>query len=137
MRLLFVDDEPDILEFYKVAARFHGYENVTTAHDTESARLKGADGPFDLITLDLHMPGAGGLDLAPTLRQSSPGGVIAVISGHVPAELPLAAHRSIDVVFTKPIEISVLTGLFEAALQFTEARQRLLALGDGKPPAAA
>lgn len=59
-RVLAVDDEAGILEVLRAALRRRGYE-VVVAEDGASAigRLE-REGPFDLVILDLVMPGATG-----------------------------------------------------------------------------
>jgi CheY-like chemotaxis protein len=65
-RLLIIDDEPTILE---VLNEFFGsrYDVVTTS-DPAKAMLLAIQRPFDVILLDINMPGMTGLELAAAIR---------------------------------------------------------------------
>ena len=58
--ILLVDDEPTILEVWGELLETHGYR-VTTAAKGEEALSKYVNSHFDLVLLDLNMPGMGGL----------------------------------------------------------------------------
>jgi CheY-like chemotaxis protein len=55
MRVLIVDDEPTVLDFFSQAARAKGVENVDTASTGEEALTKVIGQNYDLITLDIRM----------------------------------------------------------------------------------
>jgi signal transduction histidine kinase len=71
MRILFVDDEPMILDFaYKALTRAgHG---VVTATNGEIALRRAAEGAFDLVITDIKMPRMGGVEFARALLLRSP-----------------------------------------------------------------
>ncbi len=56
MRILLVDDEADLLDAVARGLRREGYA-VDTAMDGDEALVKAAYTPYDLICLDLTMPG--------------------------------------------------------------------------------
>ncbi|HEX6882490.1 MAG TPA: response regulator transcription factor [Planctomycetota bacterium] len=71
-KVLLVDDDPAFRRLGTLALEEAGIEHVTagTASDALAA-LKGAgDEPFDLILLDVELPGMKGLDLVKLLRNS-------------------------------------------------------------------
>jgi two-component system response regulator RegX3 len=69
-RVLVVDDEDAILEFVSYNLRKEGYE-VATAGDGDAAlALYDAD-PFDLVILDIMLPGADGFEVCRRLRAKS------------------------------------------------------------------
>jgi CheY-like chemotaxis protein len=81
-RILVVDDEPDLLEFYSKALTTLGYQ-VTTQSDPQAAlndllRLPHA---FDLLVTDLNMPRITGMQLAEGLRPVRPDLPIVLITG--------------------------------------------------------
>ncbi len=66
-KILVIDDEKDIRELLKFYLEREGYK-VETGGDGESAlRIAGKEG-FDLILLDLMLPGLDGLEVCRTLR---------------------------------------------------------------------
>jgi phosphate regulon transcriptional regulator PhoB len=66
-RILAVDDEPDIIELLSYNLSREGFE-VTTATDGEEALKKIKAKSFDLVILDLMMPGIQGMELCRILR---------------------------------------------------------------------
>ena len=66
-RILAVDDEQDIVELLSYNLSREGFE-VTTATDGEEALKKIRAKSFDLVILDLMMPGIQGMELCRILR---------------------------------------------------------------------
>ncbi len=68
VKILIVDDEPDIIEFLSYNLKKEGYE-VLTANNGHDA-IKVAQSAFpELILLDIMMPGMDGIETCETLRQ--------------------------------------------------------------------
>lgn len=61
-RLLLVDDEQDIRYLFKAELEESGYE-VDTASGAQEAAQKLQEKKFDLLILDIQMPGESGLEL--------------------------------------------------------------------------
>jgi len=68
-RILVVDDEEDILELVRYNLAKEGY-HVTGALTGEDALTKARSETFDLIVLDLMLPGIDGLEVAKRLKNS-------------------------------------------------------------------
>ena len=68
-RILVVDDEEDILELVRYNLAKEGYR-VTSALTGEDALKKALSETFDLIELDLMLPGIDGLEVAKRLKNS-------------------------------------------------------------------
>ena len=68
--LLVVDDDRRILELLSRYLADHGYR-VTTASNAAEARARLGGLSFDLLVLDVMMPGESGLDLARSIRTGS------------------------------------------------------------------
>ncbi len=68
-RVLVVDDDPDIRDYFAAVLDDHGYQ-VAAVGDTVAAL--GALEPFrpDVVIVDVLLPGRSGLDLLVTLRRS-------------------------------------------------------------------
>ena len=74
MRILVVDDEADLVDALARGLRREGYA-VDTATDGEEALAKASWTPYDLVCLDLTMPGIDGLEVCARLRSDPPEGV--------------------------------------------------------------
>ena len=69
-RILVVDDEEDILELVRYNLSREGYQ-VSGAQSGESALKMAEFGNFDLVVLDLMLPGIDGLEVAKRLKKHS------------------------------------------------------------------
>jgi DNA-binding response OmpR family regulator len=67
VRVLVVEDERDLADSLAEGLRGEGYA-VDVAYDGEDARVKAAVYPYDLVTLDVNLPGADGRELCRGLR---------------------------------------------------------------------
>ena len=85
MRLLLVEDEPEIQDFLKQPLADAGYE-VDTAKDGRTAIQLASVKKYDVLIVDLGLPDQDGIDLILQLRRSG-------ISSPV---LILSARRSVD-----------------------------------------
>jgi len=69
MKILVVDDEPDLLEQLRETLTSQKYD-VDTADDGESALDKLFDNPYDLIILDIMLPFIDGLAILREIRKA-------------------------------------------------------------------
>ncbi|MEN3042206.1 MAG: response regulator [Fervidobacterium sp.] len=67
-RILVVEDEPNMRLLVTEELIDAGYE-VDEAENAEEALRKFNDKPYDLVTIDIEMPGMNGLELAGKLRE--------------------------------------------------------------------
>lgn len=67
MTILLVEDEPRIADFVQRGLKAEGY-TVILAPDGEAATAMLAEGEFDLVVLDLMLPGISGQDLCRRMR---------------------------------------------------------------------
>lgn len=74
MRILLVDDEADLVDAIARGLRRNGYA-VDTALDGDEALAKATWTPYDLICLDITMPGLDGFEVCRALRENPPEGV--------------------------------------------------------------
>jgi two-component system OmpR family response regulator len=71
MRVLVVEDEPELRRVLAQALREDGYA-VDEAADGPDGLFKATAWAYDLVLLDLMLPGLGGLDLLRQLRRKKP-----------------------------------------------------------------
>jgi two-component system, OmpR family, phosphate regulon response regulator OmpR len=101
--ILVVDDDARLR---KLLARYlaeHGFL-VATAEDVIDARGKLASFAFDLIVLDLMMPGESGLSLAADLRRRSPVPILMLTAMGEPEDRIAGLERGADDYMVKPFE---------------------------------
>ena len=67
-RILVVDDEPVNVQLLEYLLKTTGYENVTSTNDPRQVVSLHLKHRFDLIILDLHMPGMDGFDVMEALK---------------------------------------------------------------------
>ena len=109
-RILLVDDDRAFRVSTSTLLREEGHRVVEAADASEAVEALKAGG-FDLILLDLRMPGVDGIQLVEVLRRWGEGTPILMISGFGTVETAVKAlHTGADDFLTKPVEPDVLTG---------------------------
>lgn len=101
--ILVVDDDGKLR---KLLARYlteNGFV-VATASDAADARGKLASAAFDLIILDLMMPGESGLDFATGLRRTDAVPILMLTAMGEPEDRIAGLERGADDYLTKPFE---------------------------------
>lgn len=79
-RVLVVEDEPRIAGFLVKALTRDGHE-VVLAEDGEVGLFLGLTEPFDVVVLDLTLPGRPGLEVLAGLLAQSPGLPVLMLTG--------------------------------------------------------
>lgn len=80
-RILVVDDEQDICDIltYNLTAAGYDAQAATTAEEAYDRCQPTADGGYDLLLLDVMMPGMSGFELAQRLRDNEPTATLPII----------------------------------------------------------
>jgi two-component system, OmpR family, KDP operon response regulator KdpE len=115
-RILIVDDDPQIRRVLKVTLAGQGFE-VDDARDGEAALEKLRDSRFDLVLLDVNMPGMSGLDACRAIRSSSEIAIIMLTVRDDEADTVEALDAGADDYVTKPFKPSELSARIRAALR--------------------
>lgn len=125
IRLLLVDDEPELLESLATALARRGM-TVTTAESGEAAlRLIGAQG-FDVALLDAKMPGMDGITLLRLIKKAQPLVEVLVLTGHPSMGMAVEGLREGAVDFLmKPQSPDVLATKIRDANRMRQVRVRL------------
>ena len=129
MKILIVDDEEMVSGYFSQLAQIRKVETVDIAATGEDAMTKVIRQNYDLITLDINMPGASGLEIIAMLRNMCPHAIIAVISGFIPEEISSEVASCIDVLIPKPTNIDTFNRLMESAEQISEILDNIHNLG--------
>lgn len=128
--ILVVDDELGIREGCKRALARHGYD-VDTAEDGAVGLQKVQQKQYDLILMDLMMPGIGGLDLIKKVHDIDPEIIIVVITGYATIETAVeATKRGAYDYLPKPFAPETLSVLVKRGLEKRELRLEAQRLHD-------
>ena len=115
-RILVVDDEPQIRRVLRAALTAQGYE-VTDARNGEDALQSIRRQRFDLILLDMNMPGMGGLETCRNIRAGSEVAIIMLTIHDAEQDKIAALDAGADDYVTKPFSMPELSARIRAALR--------------------
>ena len=118
-KILVVDDEEDILELVRYNLSREGYR-VTGSLTGEDALRKVRSGTFDLIILDLMLPGMDGLAFTKTVKNDSRLRSIPIImltAKGEEADIVTGLELGADDYITKPFSPRVMTARVRTALR--------------------
>jgi DNA-binding NtrC family response regulator len=116
-KILVVDDEKIVRE-----SLFHWFEDegysVDTAEDAADALKQFDKGKYDLILLDMKMPGMSGLDLLTKIKEIDKGCIVILITAFasVPTAIQALKEGAYDYV-TKPVDPDELNNLVKNAIE--------------------
>ena len=102
-RLLVVDDDVEITSTFEAILRSEGYD-VATASDGGAALELVRQAPFDLILLDLLLPGMDGWTILRHIREITPGARVVILGADVDPHGAVEAFRlgAVDVLLKPP-----------------------------------
>ena len=108
-KVLLVDDEVEFLDTLSERMRARGM-NVVTSSTSSEALKKVEKESYDVIILDLMMPGVDGLETLKVLKEKNPDLQIILLTGHATVEKGIEAMKLGAMDFLeKPADISKLT----------------------------
>ena len=129
MKVLIVDDDPDVRLFLADGIKAMGAELIHTAESGEEALAKSIQMRYDLVTLDIKMSGVSGIDILSVIRGMMPWSVIVIVSGYT-EEVPEMALDHTDLVLAKPVRLDLLQKLVEWTLELAEKREAIRGLSE-------
>lgn len=124
-KLLVVDDEKELSltlsdiylrQGYKVVTAFSGAEALESIQST----------PFDLVLLDIEMPGLSGFDVLKSIKESHPSTKVIVMTGHKEYERQSRLLHC-DEFLRKPFSLDSLTSLLSHLLQKKHSEEKTVA----------
>ena len=115
-RVLVVDDDPQIRRVMKVTLAGQGYE-VTDAMTGDAALDLLRERAFDLVLLDMNMPGPSGLETCRAIRAGSEIAIIMLTVRDSEADKVAALDAGADDYVTKPFNTPELLARMRAALR--------------------
>jgi two-component system, OmpR family, alkaline phosphatase synthesis response regulator PhoP len=115
-RILVVEDETPIAEAVGYALRGAGYE-VDVVGDGNEALAATRERPFDLMVLDLMLPGLSGLDVCRAVRSESDLPIVMLTARDAELDRVLGLEIGADDYVTKPFSVAELTSRVRALLR--------------------
>jgi DNA-binding response OmpR family regulator len=118
-RILVVEDEPAIADAVSYALSDAGYD-VDTVGDGDGALTAARDQPYDLMILDLLLPGTQGMDVCRTLRAESDLPIVMLTARDAEVDRVVGLEVGADDYVTKPFSIAELVSRVRALLRRRE-----------------
>ena len=123
-RILVIEDERDIADLIRIHLQDLDYD-VTIARDGNAGLRRGSEEAWDLIILDLRLPGVDGLEICRTLRQKSeyvP--ILMLTSKSSELDRVVGLELGADDYVTKPFSVLELMARVKAILRRAELANR-------------
>src|SRR6185369_3057611 len=128
-RILLVEDEPSLVLTLTDRLVAEGYR-VETAGDGNTALARAGEEPFDLVVLDVMLPGKNGFDICRDLRQRGVSTPVLMLTARTQVtDRVVGLKLGADDYLTKPFEMIELLARIEALLR--RSRGSLAAAGGG------
>ena len=115
-KILLVEDEPNIARFVELELTHEGYE-VTKAEDGREGLRLAEEGGFDLMLLDIMLPGLNGLEVLRRLRKTSRLPVLMLTARDAVMDKVTGLDMGADDYITKPFSIEELLARIRTALR--------------------
>lgn len=115
-RILVVDDDPQIRRAMRATLTSRGYE-VADARTGEEALDELRAGGYDLVLLDMNMPGLGGLETCRLIRAGSETAIIMLTVSNSEKNKVDALDAGADDYITKPFSMPELLARIRATLR--------------------
>jgi two-component system response regulator RegX3 len=118
-KILVVDDEPAIVDAVTYALRASGFE-VDTFGDGESALEAARSSSYDVLVLDVRLPGLSGIEICRRLRGESDVPILMLTAMDAEVDRVLGLEAGADDYVTKPFSVAELVSRVRAILRRRE-----------------
>ena len=115
-RILIIEDEEKIARFVELELKFEGYEVEKALDGREGLELAKAH-PFDLVLLDIMLPGLNGIEVLRRIRQFSDIPIILLTARNAVVDKVAGLDGGADDYITKPFAIEELLARIRVALR--------------------
>jgi putative nucleotidyltransferase with HDIG domain len=125
LRILFVDDEPQVLDGLRRLLRAHRHEwDMSFVGSGGDALALHRAQPFDVVVSDIRMPGMDGVQLLEHIKASDPDTVRIALSGHTEQQELLRAAGTVHRYLAKPCRVDELRTTIERTTALRQVLQR-------------
>ena len=123
--ILIVEDEEKLARFVEMELSYEGYK-VQKAHDGRAGLLLALSGDFDLIILDVMLPGLNGMEVLRRIRKELRTPVIMLTARDTVVDKVTGLDGGADDYMTKPFEIEELLARIRKSLRSAAKEGKLL-----------
>ncbi len=116
MKVLLVDDDPDLLDLMTYALRREGYQVVTAVDGQQGLQRWEAEQP-DIVLLDGKLPKLDGIEVCRQIRHQAKTPIIMLTARDEEADILQGLQVGADDYITKPFSAKVLTARMQAVLR--------------------
>lgn len=131
-KILIVEDEEKFARFIEMELQYEGYQ-VAKAFDGRTGLELAETGEFDLILLDIMLPGLNGMEVLRRLRRTTSVPVIMLTARDSVTDKVSGLDNGADDYITKPFAIEELLARIRTALRKTNVEKpatQVLSVGD-------
>lgn len=131
-RVLLVEDETKLARFVELELKYEGYE-ITVCHNGREGLDIFLEGRFDLILLDLMLPGLNGIEICRRIRKTSDIPIIMLTAKDEVMDKVAGLDSGADDYLTKPFAIEELLARMRVALKHhstAQAKKNVLKVND-------
>lgn len=105
--ILIVDDDPNLLMFFKEYFKQEGYNTLLTDDPEKAVRMSKVVHP-DLLVIDIQMPKIDGFGVLAKIREKTPEIKSVIVSAHVDGFEDRIKEAKVQVVLKKPVQFEEL-----------------------------
>ena len=115
-KILLVEDEVKLARFVELELRYEGYD-VTVCHDGREGMQQITDGAYDMVLLDLMLPGLTGIEICRRVRKFSQIPIIMLTAKDEVMDKVAGLDSGADDYLTKPFAIEELLARMRVAFK--------------------
>lgn len=119
-KVILIEDEVKLARFVELALRYEGYD-VTVCHDGREGLQMVTDGNYDMILLDLMLPGLTGIEICRRVRKFSNVPIIMLTAKDETMDKVAGLDSGADDYLTKPFAIEELLARMRVAFKHAHA----------------
>ena len=119
-KVILIEDEVKLARFVELELRYEGYD-VTVCHDGRGGLQMVTDGNYDMILLDLMLPGLTGIEICRRVRKFSNVPIIMLTAKDETMDKVAGLDSGADDYLTKPFAIEELLARMRVAFKHAHA----------------
>ena len=119
-KVILIEDEVKLARFVELELRYEGYD-VTVCHDGREGLQMVTDGNYDMILLDLMLPGLTGIEICRRVRKFSNVPIIMLTAKDETMDKVAGLDSGVDDYLTKPFAIEELLARMRVAFKHAHA----------------